>query len=163
MKGRIVLLLAALAAVPVVVIGMAEATPPMGMSVEVLARGTTPDEHLLAVRGTLPNRLARPWRGTYKTPWDVATFRTTLPPGAHSGWHRHPGPGFMVVIQGTVTHYANDCTKKTYSRGQAFMEVPGLVNLLRNDGSEPAVLLGSFVVPSTATLRIDAPTEPCGA
>lgn len=164
MKARIVLLLATLAVfVPVAVIGMAEATPPMGMSAEVLARGTTPDEHLLALRGTLPNRLARPWRATYKTPWDVAAFRITLPPGAHTGWHRHPGPGFMVVTQGAVTVYANDCTKKTYARGQAFVEVPGLVNLVRNDGSEPAAMVGSFVVPSTASLRVDVPVEPCKA
>jgi quercetin dioxygenase-like cupin family protein len=163
MKARIVLLLAALAAVPVAVIGMAEATPPMGMGTEVLARGTTADEHMLAVRGTLPNRLARAWRGTYKTPWDVTALRVTVPPGAHSGWHRHPGPGFMVVTQGAITVYANDCTKKTYSRGQAFMEVPGLVNLVRNEGSEPAMMVAAFVVPSTASLRIDVPVEPCNA
>jgi quercetin dioxygenase-like cupin family protein len=164
MKARIVLLLAALAlAAPVAVIGMAEATPPMGIGSELLARGTTADEHLLGIRGTMPNRLARAWRGTYKTPWDVTALRVTVPPGAHSGWHRHPGPGFMVVTQGAVTHYANDCSKKTYSRGQAFMEVPGLVNLLRNDGTEPAVMVGAFVVPSTASLRIDVPMEPCKA
>jgi quercetin dioxygenase-like cupin family protein len=72
-----------------------------------------------------------------------------------------PGPGFMTVVQGSVTVYANDCTKSTYTRGQSYVEVPGLVNLVRNDGAEPAVFVGTFVVPSTATVRIDVPTAPC--
>jgi hypothetical protein len=67
----------------------------------------------------------------------------------------------MVVTQGADTVYANDCTKTTYTRGQAYVEVRGLVNLVRNDGSEPAVFVGSFVVPTTASLRLDVAVAPC--
>jgi quercetin dioxygenase-like cupin family protein len=143
------------------ILQVAQATPPDRQSTEMLARGTTADELLLVAKGTLPNQTAHPWRGTYKAPWDVIALRITLPPGASTGWHRHPGPGFMVVTQGTVTVYANDCRKTTYAKGQAYVEVPGLVNLVRNDGSEPAVFVGSFVVPSTASLRLDVPVAPC--
>jgi quercetin dioxygenase-like cupin family protein len=142
-------------------LGIARATPPNLQMTEVLAKGTTVDPLLLDARGTLPNSKAHPWRGTYKAPLDVTALRITLPPGASTGWHRHPGPGFMVVVQGAVTLYANDCTKTTYTKGQAYVEVPGLVNLVRNDGSEPAVFVGEFVVPSTASLRLDVPTQPC--
>jgi quercetin dioxygenase-like cupin family protein len=145
----------------VAIMGTAQATPPVGQSTEVLARGTTADELLLMAKGTLPNQKAHPWRGTYKTPWDVTSLRITLPPGGSTGWHRHPGPGFMVVTQGAVTVFANDCRKTTYAKGQAYVEVPGLVNLVRNDGAEPAVFVGSFVVPSTASLRLDVPVAPC--
>jgi hypothetical protein len=145
----------------VAIMGSAHATPPVGQSTEMLARGTTADELLLVARGTLPNQKALPWRGTYKAPWDVTSLRITLPPGGSTGWHRHPGPGFMVVTQGAVTVYANDCRKTTYTKGQAYVEVPGLVNLVRNDGAEQAVFVGSFVVPSTASLRIDVPVAPC--
>ena len=91
----------------------------------------------------------------------MTALRVTLPAGASTGWHRHPGPGFMVVVQGAVTLYSNDCTKTTYSKGQAYVEVPGLVNLVRNEGAEPAVFVGEFVVPATAPLRLDVPTPPC--
>ena len=119
--------------------------------------------HVLRVQGTFPNQKAKPWRGTYQSPWDVTTLRITLPTGASTGWHRHPGPGFMTVTQGSVTVYANDCTKTTYTKGQSYVEVPGLVNLVRNDGTEPAIFVGTFVVPTTATLRGDVPAAPCTA
>lgn len=147
----------------VAMLGVARATPPVGQSTEILARGTTSDELLLIARGVFPNQTAHPWRGTYKAPWDVTSLRITLPPGGSTGWHRHPGPGFMVVTQGAVTVYANDCRKTTYTKGQAYVEVPGLVNLVRNDGAEPAVFVGAFVVPSTASLRLDVPVAPCTA
>jgi len=143
--------------------GVARATPPSGQATETLARGTTADELLLNVQGKFPNQKANAWRGTYKTPWDVVTLRITLPPGGNTGWHRHPGPGFMTVTQGSVTVFANDCTKTTYTRGQSYVEVPGLVNLVRNDGAEPAVFVGTFVLPTTATLRLDVPAAPCNA
>jgi quercetin dioxygenase-like cupin family protein len=145
------------------ILGVAWATPPAGQSTETLAKGSTADELMLVAKGTLPNHKALPWRGTYKAPWDVTALRITLPPGASTGWHRHPGPGFMVVTQGAVTLYANDCTKTTYTKGQAYVEVPGLVNFVRNDGLEPAVFVGTFVAPATASLRIDVPVAPCTA
>ncbi len=143
------------------VLGIAHATPPSGQATESLARGTTVDPLKLEVKGKFPNQKANPWRGTYNGPLDVTTLRITLPPGGTTGWHRHPGPGFMAVTQGAVTVYANDCTKTTYTKGQSYVEVPGLVNLVRNDGTEPAVFVGTFVVPSTATLRLDVPAAPC--
>jgi len=169
MKRRPTLALAALA-IPALlglalmaILGTAQATPPAGQSTELLGKGTTADSLLLKAQGTFPNQAAHPWRGTYNAPWDVTALRITLPPGASTGWHRHPGPGFMVVTQGAVTLYANDCTKTTYSKGRAYVEVPGLANLVRNDGAEPAVFVGTFVIPMTASLRLDVASPPCNA
>jgi len=144
-----------------ILFGVARATQPTLQQTEFLSRGTTVDPLTLTAKGKLPNQKEAAWRGTYKSPWDVTTLRVTLPPGANTGWHRHPGPGFMSVVQGEVTVYANDCTKHTYTAGQAYVEVPGLVNLVRNDGSTPAIFVGTFVIPTTAPLRLDVPTAPC--
>jgi len=163
MRNRLLFAVAVAAAALAAALGVAQATPPAGQSTETLARGTTADQLVLEVRGTFPNQKANPWRGTYRSPWDVTTLRITLPPGGHTGWHRHPGPGFMTVTQGAVTVYANDCTKTTYAKGQSYVEVPGLVNLVRNDSAEPAVFVGTFAVPSTAPLRLDVPAAPCNA
>ena len=161
MRGRALFAAVVAGVALAAVLGVAQATPPAGQTTESLARGTTADELMLEVRGKSPNQKANPWRGTYTTPFDVTTLRITLPPAGTTGWHRHPGPGFMTVTQGAVTVYANDCTKTTYAKGQSYVEVPGLVNLVRNDGAEPAVFVGTFVVPSTASLRLDVPVAPC--
>jgi len=161
MKGRLMFATVVAGLALAATFGVAQATPPAGQSTESLARGTTADELVLRVQGKFPNQKANPWRGRYKAPLDVTTLRITLPPGGTTGWHRHPGPGFMAVTQGAVTVYANDCTKTTYTKGQSYVEVPGLVNLVRNDGTEPAVFVGTFVVPSTASLRLDVPAAPC--
>jgi len=161
MKGRLMFATVVTGLALAAAFGVAQATPPAGQSTESLARGTTADELVLRVQGKFPNQKANPWRGRYKAPLDVTTLRITLPPGGTTGWHRHPGPGFMAVTQGAVTVYANDCTKTTYTKGQSYVEVPGLVNLVRNDGTEPAVFVGTFVVPSTASLRLDVPAAPC--
>lgn len=161
MKARLIFAAVVAGVSLAAVLGVAQATPPAGQATETLARGTTADELRLEVKGKFPNQKANPWRGTYGSPFDVTTLRITLPPGGSTGWHRHPGPGFMTVTQGAVTVYANDCTKTTYAKGQSYVEVPGLVNLVRNDGAEPAIFVGTFVVPTTATLRLDVPAAPC--
>src|SRR5207249_450861 len=74
-------------------LGVARATPPAGQGTEFLARGTTVDPPLLEAKGTLPSKNARPWRDGYQAPLDVTALRVTLPAGASTGWHRHPGPG----------------------------------------------------------------------
>jgi quercetin dioxygenase-like cupin family protein len=140
---------------------VARGTPPTGQTIDSLAKGTTADSYVLAAKGMIPSTKERAWRGTYKTPWDVTSLRVSLPPGANTGWHRHPGPGFAVVTQGSVTMYSDDCTPMTYTKGQAYVEIPGLVNLVQNNGPEPAQFLVTFIVPSPAPLRMDVASAPC--
>jgi quercetin dioxygenase-like cupin family protein len=39
---------------------------------------------------------------------DIATQMITFEPGGQSGWHTHPGPVFISVIEGTMTFYEGD-------------------------------------------------------
>jgi hypothetical protein len=34
---------------------------------------------------------------------DVYVIQNTWPPGAHTGWHTHPGPSLVTVTSGTLT------------------------------------------------------------
>lgn len=47
---------------------------------------------------------------------------------ASTGWHHHPGPVFITVLQGSVTFYELDdatCTPHVYSAGQGFVDYGG--------------------------------------
>src|SRR5439155_14221647 len=51
-------------------------------------------------------------------------FRSYLP-RASTGWHTHPGPVLITVLQGTVTFYEYDdptCTPKVVTVGQGYVD-----------------------------------------
>jgi quercetin dioxygenase-like cupin family protein len=96
-----------------------------------------------------------------KDPQDVVMRQITISPGGNNGWHFHPGPTFVVVVQGTMSLYeANDptCTATRYSAGQGFVEAPGDVHISRNEGTETVVAEVTFLdVPVGGAFRLDAP------
>jgi quercetin dioxygenase-like cupin family protein len=81
-------------------------------------------------------------------PTDVALARVTLAPGSTSGWHSHPGPGWVVVTAGEVTVYYADRCQEVYSAGSAFGEDPWVIHEARNETGAPVELLISFTVPA---------------
>jgi quercetin dioxygenase-like cupin family protein len=94
---------------------------------------------------------------------DVYVTRHTFQPGTHTGWHTHPGPSLITVIQGTLTAYEGaSCTRKVYTAGQSFTDIGcGDVHLVRNEGSTVAVDVAVQIVPAGAPRRIDAPAPAC--
>ena len=92
---------------------------------------------------------------------DVYVVQNTFPPGAHSGWHTHPGPSLITVTSGALTVYeASDptCTPIIYTAGQSFTDIGcGDIHLIRNEGSVNAVTVVVQIVPAGAPRRIDEP------
>ncbi|PYL50690.1 MAG: hypothetical protein DMF33_12150 [Verrucomicrobia bacterium] len=92
---------------------------------------------------------------------DVYVIQNTFPPGAHSGWHTHPGPSLITVTSGALTVYeASDptCTPRIYTAGQSFTDLGcGDVHLIRNEGGVNAVTVVVQIVPAGAARRIDEP------
>jgi quercetin dioxygenase-like cupin family protein len=121
------------------------ATPPVGLTNVLLARGTNTSH------GTIPLKF-----GT-----DVVMVRITVDPGGSSGWHSHPGGAIIIVEQGTLTVYSpvgHRCRTTTYSAGQAFIERPGEVDDVFNTSTIPYVLYVTFPrVPPGGATRIDEP------
>jgi quercetin dioxygenase-like cupin family protein len=128
-----------------VYVGIALATPPSGLVNILLARGTDASE------GTLPIQM-----GT-----DVVMAQITVDPGGSSGWHSHPGGAIIVVKQGAPTVYraiGGQCLRRTYGAGDAFIERPGEVDDVLNEGTAPYVLYVTFPrVPPGGSARIDEP------
>jgi quercetin dioxygenase-like cupin family protein len=121
------------------------ATPPSGLTQVVLARGND------VSNGTIPLQF-----GT-----DIVMVQLTVDPRGSSGWHSHPGGAIIVVKQGSITvHKAvgSQCQIETYSAGQTFLERPGEVDQVTNNGTIPYILLVTFPrVPEGGSPRIDQP------
>jgi len=92
---------------------------------------------------------------------DLYVTRHTYQPGNHTGWHTHPGPSLITVVQGTLTVYeAADptCTPRILTAGQSFTDIGcGDVHLVRNEWTSVAVDVAVQIVPAGAPRRIDAP------
>jgi hypothetical protein len=158
---RRTLLLVALALVSsVLTVTPAVATPACGFNAQILAMGTFPDGSLnLLCEDTRIWELITRIRGDS----DVYVLQNTWPVGAHTGWHTHPGPSLIIVMQGTLTEYKADertCTTEIHTAGTpsaVFADVGcGDVHLVRNEGTVCAVAYAVQFIPAGQPRRIDA-------
>ena len=93
--------------------------------------------------------------------WDPNLCRGCTP---STGWHTHPGPSFIVVMQGSVTAYDGDdptCMPHVYTAGtadNAFIDPGGgHVHLIRNETGSVAKTIAVQLIPAGAGRRQDAP------
>lgn len=131
-----------------VLAGAALATPSSGTSSTPLGRGTLRDQVKVKVDGI---------ELEVEKPADVVTQAVTFQPGGTSGWHTHPGPVVVTVKSGGFVVYDQDCTRRSYGAGDVFVEEPGGPVLVRNETGGVSEALATFLVPSGAVLRGDAP------
>jgi quercetin dioxygenase-like cupin family protein len=91
---------------------------------------------------------------------DVYFTHFKLAPGAHGGWHSHPGPSIIAVKSGTATFY-DDCVDPTipmvFPAGTGFVEEAGCVHILVNEGDVDLEVVVMQIVPRGAPRRIDEP------
>ena len=86
--------------------------------------------------------------------------------GGTTGWHTHPGPVFVNVIQGQVTFYEADdptCTPHVVSAGQGYVDT-GHGHLGRNETGQPAKDVSVILAPVNLPFRgeLPAPNPYCG-
>jgi len=86
--------------------------------------------------------------------------------GGSTGWHTHPGPVFINVVQGQVTFYeAADptCTPHVVSAGQGYVDT-GSGHLGRNESGQPAKDVTVILAPVNLPFRgeLPAPNPNCG-
>jgi quercetin dioxygenase-like cupin family protein len=72
-------------------------------------------------------------------------------PGAQSPPHTHPGPAFVMVLQGGIT-FREGGTEKTYGVGEAYVEMPGPVGQVFNTAGTMTTLITTLLVPKGAAL-----------
>lgn len=79
--------------------------------------------------------------------------------GSSTGWHTHPGPVFITVIQGYVTFYDVDdetCSPTIVGPGQGYVDT-GHGHIGRNEGGAPAKDVTVILAPRDLPFRDELP------
>jgi quercetin dioxygenase-like cupin family protein len=137
-----------------VAIGMAWATPGVGITTTIVAGPTSLGEIHLNSDSDI-NDVKIKTKGDS----DVYVVRNVIVPGGHTGWHSHPGPSIVSVVSGTATEYRSDDPDGiVHPAGTAFVDEGGEhAHLMVNEGSTDLVLVAFQILPKGATRRIDVP------
>jgi len=106
-------------------------------------------------------RTADQWRARLKTRGlsDLYVVDNKFAAGAETGWHSHPGPSLILVVQGSVTNYSSDnaCAPRVYTAPAGFIDAGGKdVHLLRNESGAPAETIAVQLLPKDAVRKTDA-------
>jgi quercetin dioxygenase-like cupin family protein len=96
----------------------------------------------------------------------VSVDRLVVQPDGYSGWHTHAGPIFVTVTKGAITWQDGvDCSIRTYSAGQSFIERANQPHMVRFAASPPdgenAEFVGVQMRPEGSDGRINQPEAPC--
>jgi quercetin dioxygenase-like cupin family protein len=92
----------------------------------------------------------------------VESVMVTVPPGFDFGWHHHTGGVVVTVTSGTLTLYDTTCERQDVSAGGGFLEEVGTIHRARNEGTEPAVLLVTYLgVPAGQPTDVAESQAPC--
>jgi hypothetical protein len=148
--------LIAAAALAVVSAGVVWATPPGGTTSILIGRSTFGES--IHVKRSADDG----WKVKVEAApaLDVAVQKIVFQPGGQSGWHSHPGPVFISVVEGTMTFYESDdpsCAPVVRHAGEGYVDVGDHAHIARNETSEPATNVVTYLVPPGAALRIDEP------
>lgn len=150
---RKITLLVALAAALVTAAGAALATPGGGIT-----------DVVNFVQGRTTERIHAKSDGVQlktKGRVDVFVQTATFQPGGTSGWHSHSGIVLLAVESGELTRYNERCRAESFGAGEAFVEHGGDSVLVRNEGTEPAVVYVTYVLRDATLRRIDEPNPGC--
>src|SRR6266404_4098525 len=160
MKTRFKLLIGASAMVTVV--GVALATPVVGLISPLLSVGTqTSDIH---VRGTAVMSNGEQFRVELETegPSTITTQDGSIAAGGHNGWHSHPGLVAVTLISGSIQWYDENCVPTVYKAGDSWVE-GSQIHAFRNIGPGPVHLMAWFITAQGQALRTNEAAPACAA
>ncbi len=155
----IVLALVVAAALTVV---PALATPPVGVTTEIIGVGSFEEIDVSAKTDIDAGPGTNFWKALINTKGvsDLHVLRNTIVPGGTFGWHSHPGPSLVIVKSGTATFYLGDdptCTPHVVPTGSGFVDEGSDVHVVRNEGNVDLVTVVVSLVPTGFGRRIDKP------
>jgi hypothetical protein len=140
---------------------MTWASPPNGVTPTLIGRGTYE-----AFKVKAGKQSPVEFRARAKEPVDIVVRTHDYAVGSSTGWHTHPGPVFITVLQGEVTFYEYDdptCTPTVVSAGQGYFDT-GHGHIGLNQSGAPAKDVTVIFAPVGLPFRgeLDAPSPFCG-
>jgi hypothetical protein len=140
---------------------IAWASPPSGVTPTVISRGTYEPFKVK----TDPDSLVD-FQAKAKADFDMVVRQHEYLKHAYTGWHTHPGPVFITVLQGTLTFYEYDdptCTPNVVRAGEGYVD-SGHGHIGVNDSDQPALDVSVILAPVGLGFRgeLDAPSPYCG-
>ena len=140
---------------------IAVASPATGVTPLVLARGTYEP-----FKAKTDADSAVDFDAKTKTQNDVIVRQHSYAAHASTGWHTHPGPVFITVVEGTLAFYEYDdptCTAKIVTQGQGYVD-EGHGHIGINPTDLPARDISVILAPVGAGFRgeLPAPNRYCG-
>lgn len=146
---------------------VALAEPPSGMSnpaPQIIARGSYPPFKVDSDKHAFP----LDFRAHAKQPLDIVVRQHNYDVDAKTGWHSHPGPAFITVMEGELTFYDYDdpsCTPTIVKAGEGYAD-SGHGHIGINSGETPAVDITVIIAPADPGLsfrtNLPAPNAYCG-
>jgi quercetin dioxygenase-like cupin family protein len=94
---------------------------------------------------------------------DVLVQTVVGQPGGYSGWHSHPGWGFVYVNKGVAALYDGrdpGCNPTFVGQKDVFVEEPGHVHYVKSLGPDAYEAYATFVLPDGVPARTDEPKPP---
>ena len=79
---------------------------------------------------------------------EVRVVRATIDPKTAAGWHTHPTPVYVYVVEGELTMEVEGKDKKKYRAGEATAEPLNARMRVLNEGDTPAELVVFQISPS---------------
>ena len=146
--------LAAVVLISIAGAGVAQATPPSGVTSTLFAVGAFDEIDAKVVGPDFQVRIDT------KGSSDVHVLENRLAPGATFGWHSHPGPSLVVVKSGALWVYKastadTGCAPEVVHAGHGFVDNGSDVHMVRNEGTVETVVYVVSIIPTGATRRID--------
>jgi hypothetical protein len=162
-RPRRSLTIAALAAIALVLaaVSIALASPASNVTPTVLARGTYDEFKVMSNPET-----GGLFKAEAKSAIDVVVRRHAYAAGGSTGWHAHPYPVFITVVEGHLTFYEYGdptCTPIVVGPGEGYVD-SGRGHIARNETGQPAVDVSVIMAPVGAAFRseLTAPSPHCG-
>ena len=133
---------------------MTTASPAVGVTPTLIGRGTY-GEFRVGTSKDAPFD----FEAKAKDPVDIVVRTHDYEPGGSTGWHTHPGPVFITVLQGSVTFYEADdptCTPKVVYAGEGYVDT-GHGHYGRNETGQPAKDVTVIMAPVGLPFRGELP------
>jgi len=116
----------------------------LAFAIPALAGDYSGDVRVQVLLKTDTNALGRPLAYPQAAHPEVTSFEATIPPGAETGWHLHPYPGYAYVLSGDLTLEVEGGKRIVLHAGDAYAELVNVRHNGRNLGKDTVRLVAFF-------------------